>query len=95
MQINGEAQIQAGSITADRLAAGAGSSGTPSFMEVLSPVSGSDVAFTSKNTVKLAFALALNGLLQCINIDFTVSGTTWTFSVAPPTGSTVMAWYYY
>lgn len=59
-------------------------------------VNGSNVTFTLANTpVSGSFvALTLNGLMQRVTTDYTISGVTITFVTAPATDSDVYAEYW-
>lgn len=78
-----------------------GGSGGTSFnqkMETLSgTVNGSNVTFVLSQTPldNLSVMVFKNGLLQEYTTDYTISGTTITFVVAPATASTLRAWYLY
>ena len=62
-------------------------------------IDGSNTSFTLANTVDPvgSLILVLNGAVQKSGSgnDFTLSGTTITYEVAPPTNSVLIAWYRY
>lgn len=73
-----------------------GGGGTIAYSETPSgTVNGSNVTFTLANTPPAAAGVmvVLNGVVQYQGIDYTVSGTTITFTSAPATGSSIFAYY--
>lgn len=61
-------------------------------------INGSNVTFTLANTPNpaLSLELFLNGqLLTSGGVDYTLVGSTITLNTAPPSGSTIRAWYRY
>lgn len=76
-------------------------SNVPLFASGIQPtgtINGSNVTFTlpSAPSPVLSLMLYLNGALQNATtapVDYTLSGSTVTFAYAPPSGSTLLAWY--
>ena len=72
-----------------------------SFADGVTPtgsINGSNVTFTLANAPSpaLSLILVLNGAVQTAGgVDYTLSSTTITFLVAPPTTSTLRAWHRY
>ena len=72
-----------------------------SFADGVTPtgaINGSNATFTLANAPSpaLSLILVLNGQVQiAVGIDYTLSSTTITFAVAPPTSSVLRAWHRY
>lgn len=75
------------------------SDGSTSFADAETPtgsVNGSNTAFTLANTpVSGSLMLFLGGSVQTKDVDYSLSGTSITFTSAPYSGAVLIAWYRY
>jgi hypothetical protein len=74
--------------------------GSPHFSDAEVPsgaINGTNVTFTLLNspTPPASAFLTLNGVVQSEGIDYTLSGQTISFTIAPVTGDQLIAWYRY
>lgn len=81
--------------TGDTITGGGGSIAVDAVTETpTGTVDGSNVTFVLSNPPATGqVVLSINGLIQKKTTDYTISGSTITFTSAPPTGSNIQAFY--